>query len=67
MKTETIANGLANEKYGLTFLSDNDLFEHVQETIKKYKFCCSLEKLTENILDPIKLTFDAKVYKKSTQ
>ena len=52
-------------KYNLSFISDSDLFNHVQETVRKYRFAIDLKEFGKNIVDPIKMTFDAKVYKKS--
>ena len=51
-------------KYGLDFISDNDLYNHVKETVQKYRFKIDLEKFNKNLIDPIKLTFDSTVYKK---
>ncbi|MEI7840459.1 MAG: Eco47II family restriction endonuclease [Methylococcaceae bacterium] len=51
--------------YNLAFISDIDLFNHVQETIQKYRFTIDLDDFNKNIIDPIKLTFDAKVYDKN--
>jgi Eco47II restriction endonuclease len=51
--------------YGLCFISDVDLFNHVKDTVEKYRFTINLEEFNQNIVDPIKLTFDAKVYEKS--
>ncbi|QBG36135.1 Eco47II family restriction endonuclease [Litorilituus sediminis] len=54
-------------KYGLSFISDDDLYKHVQETIKKYRFSINLTQFNKNLVDPIKLTFDSKVYGKSIE
>lgn len=51
--------------YNLTFISDTDLFNHVKETVEKYRFTIDLDEFNKNIIDPIKLTFDAKVYDKN--
>lgn len=51
--------------YSLSFISDADLFNHVRETAEKYRFNIGLNEFNKNIIDPIKLTFDAKVYNKS--
>lgn len=55
------------EKYGLRFISDYDIYEHVKTTVLKYRFQINLAEFNKNLLDPIKLTFDAKVYKKSIE
>lgn len=51
--------------YNLSFISDVDLFNHVKETVEKYRFTIDLDEFNKNIIDPIKLTFDAKVYDKT--
>lgn len=53
--------------YQLSFISDDDLFNHVQQTVEKYRFTINLNQFNDNIIDPIKLTFDAKVYDKAIQ
>jgi hypothetical protein len=53
--------------YNLSFISDTDLFNHVQQTVEKYRFTIDLGEFNKNIIDPIKLTFDAKVYDKSIE
>jgi len=53
------------KKYNLNFIDDIDLFNHVKETIEKYRFKITLKDFNKNLIDPIKLTFDSKVYKKS--
>lgn len=52
-------------KYNLGFISDEDIYNHVYETVKTFRREINLEQFNSNIVDPIKLTFDAKVYKKS--
>lgn len=56
-----------NNKYGLSFISDEDLFNHVKETIEKYRFTINLKEFNKNLVDPIKLTFDSKIYNKSIE
>jgi hypothetical protein len=51
--------------YNLKFISDQDIFNHVKETVEKYRFAIDLKKFNKNLIDPIKLTFDSKVYGKS--
>ena len=51
--------------YNLGFISDTDILQHVRETVLKYRFQIDLADFNSNLIDPIKLTFDAKVYKKS--
>ncbi len=52
-------------KYNLDFISDNDLYNHTLETVKKYSFEMDLKKFNKNLIDPIKLTFDSIVYNQS--
>jgi len=54
-------------KYNLGFISDEDLFSHVKETVEKYRFDIDLKKFNKNLIDPIKLTFDSKIYGKSLE
>ena len=52
----------------LDFISKNDFKEHVKNTIKTYGETLksiNLNKFNKNIIDPIKLTFDNKVYKQT--
>ena len=51
----------------LDFISDEDLENHIKETLDEYREtlkAINLEKFNENIIDPIKLTFDSIVYNK---
>lgn len=52
------------KQYHLGFISDVDIFQHVKHTVLKYRFQIDLADFNSNLIDPIKLTFDAKVYKK---
>lgn len=54
-------------RYNLWFIKDKDLFKHVKDTILKYRFTIDLKGFSKNIIDPIKLTFDSKVYSKSIE
>lgn len=53
--------------YNLGFISDEDIFQHVKYTVLKYRFRINLADFNSNLVDPIKLTFDAKVYNKDIQ
>jgi hypothetical protein len=53
------------ESYNLGFISDNLIKKHVLETLKKYRFSVNLKTFNQNLIDPIKLTFDAKAYGKT--
>ena len=52
-------------QYNLGFISDDDIYEHVKRTVESYRRDITLLQFNENIVDPIKLTFDSKVYGKS--
>lgn len=54
-------------QYNLGFISDENLFNHVKETVMKYRFDMTLAEFNKNLVDPIKSTFDAKVYRQSIQ
>ncbi|MBQ7690922.1 MAG: Eco47II family restriction endonuclease [Muribaculaceae bacterium] len=49
-------------EYNLGFISDKNIFEHVKATVMQYRRSINLEEFNRNIIDPIKLTFDAKIY-----
>lgn len=53
--------------YNLGFIRDDDLLLHVKQTIEQYRFAIDLTGFNKNLIDPIKLTFDAKVYNKSIE
>ena len=53
-----------DKKYNLGFISDEDIFSHVKETVLLYRTTICLDEFNSNIVDPIKLTFDSKVYGK---
>jgi len=55
------------QHYNLGYISDEDLFAHVKETVEKYRFSIDLKKFNKNLIDPIKLTFDSKIYGKSLE
>jgi hypothetical protein len=54
-------------RYHLSFITDANLYAHVEETVLKYRFSIDLKKFNKNLIDPIKLTFDSKVYGKSLE
>ncbi len=54
-------------RYNLSFISDKDLYIHVAESVAKYSFSIDLEKFNNNLIDPIKLTFDSIVYRQSIE
>lgn len=51
--------------YNLDFISEEDLTNHVKQTIKKYGNnlkSFDLKRMNKNIIDPVKLIFDKNVY-----
>lgn len=50
--------------YNLGFISNEDIYEHVRNTAMQYRTAIDLKSFNANIIDPIKLTFDSKVYGK---
>ncbi|MGJ8637829.1 MAG: Eco47II family restriction endonuclease [Opitutaceae bacterium] len=54
-------------RYALDFISDEDLLEHVKQTVSQYRFEIDLKAFNKNLVDPIKLSFDASVYGKSME
>lgn len=58
------------DKYMLSFIKQMDFEKHVAETIAKYNATLksiNLERFNENIIDPIKLTFDQALFRKSIE
>ncbi len=56
--------------YGITFIDQNDFEKHVAKTISSYNETLKsidLVKFNSNIIDPIKLTFDKNLFKKSIE
>lgn len=53
--------------YNLGFVSDEAVYDHVRHTVELYRTMIDLQHFNANIVDPIKLTFDAKVYGKSVE
>lgn len=54
-------------KYNLGFICDDDIYNHVKETVSLYRTTINLAQFNENIVDPVKLTFDSKVYAKTPE
>lgn len=55
------------KNYGLSFISNEDLYNHTKRTVEKYRFQVDLATFNKNLIDPIKLTFDSKVYDRNIQ
>lgn len=53
--------------YDLGFISNEDVFNHVKATVLQYRRSINLREFNQNIIDPIKLTFDAKIYGQTMQ
>lgn len=51
--------------YNLGFISNDDIFNHVKNTAMQYRRSINLKEFNKNLIDPIKLTFDAKIYGQS--
>ena len=49
-------------KYNLGFVTDEALYDHVKSTVQNYRLNINLNEFNKNIVDPIKMTFDAKVF-----
>lgn len=49
-------------KYNLDFICDDDLYHHVKKTVLKYRFSIDFRRFNQNLIDPIKLTFDSAIY-----
>ena len=50
------------KSYNLGYISDEDIFNHVKSTVLQYRRSINLKEFNKNIIDPIKLTFDSKIY-----
>lgn len=50
------------QSYNLGFISDDLIYKHIKETVLFYKTKIDLREFNKNLIDPVKLTFDAKVY-----
>lgn len=49
-------------RYNLGFISDTDIYNHVRQTMLQYRRSINLKESSQNTIDPIKLTFDSKIY-----
>lgn len=56
---------MAARNYNLGFISNQQIYDYVKDTVEKYVTFIDLKKFNSNIIDPIKLTFDSKVYGKT--
>lgn len=53
--------------YNLGFISNDNIFNHVRNTAMQYRRSINLKEFNKNLIDPIKLTFDAKIYGQSIE
>ena len=51
--------------YKLGFITDEAIYNHVKNTVHHYRRSINLAEFNKNIVDPIKLTFDSKIYRQS--
>ena len=56
---------MAQGVYNLGFISGTDIYNHTKETVLQYKTIIDINEFNSNLIDPIKLTFDAKIYGKT--
>lgn len=56
-----------HSKYHLGFISDEEIRKHVRDTAITYRTIINLKEFNKNIVDPIKLTFDSKIYHRSIE
>ena len=52
------------KNYNLGFIGNDTIYKHIEETVFKYRFNINLAEFNKNLVDPIKLTFDSKIYKR---
>lgn len=64
--TDNLTGGILMP-YNLGFVSDDNIFNHVAQTVATYRFNIDLRQFNKNLVDPIKLTFDSRVYGKSLE
>jgi hypothetical protein len=53
--------------YHLGFISDEDIYRHVHDTVIRYRRSINLKEFNKNLIDPIKLTFDSKIYNQTME
>lgn len=56
---------MPRKQYHLGFLDDQVIYDYVRSYVEQFTTEIDLHKFNSNIVDPVKLTFDAKVYGKS--
>ncbi len=53
--------------YNLGFIKNEDIYDHVKNTALQYRRTINLAEFNKNIVDPVKLTFDTKIYGQSIE
>lgn len=56
---------MPHKQYHLGFLDDQVIYDYVRSYVEQFTTEIDLHKFNSNIVDPVKLTFDARVYGKS--
>ena len=56
---------MSQEVYNLGFISEADIYNQIKSKVQHYKTLINIAEFNNNLIDPIKLTFDAKIYGKS--
>ncbi len=55
------------KNYNLGFIGNEAIYNHVRETVLQYRRSISLAEFNKNLIDPVKLTFDSKIYNQSVE
>ena len=55
------------QRYNLGFISDKDIYKHVRATVMQYRRSINIKEFNKNIIDPIKLTIDSKIYNQTIE
>lgn len=55
------------KNYNLGFIGNEAIYNHVRETVLQYRRSINLAEFNKNLIDPIKLTFDSKIYNQSVE
>lgn len=58
---------MRRKKYNLGFIDDDAIYEYTKKYVLEYRKSINLAEFNKNIVDPIKLTFDSKIYGKSIE
>ncbi len=55
------------KNYNLGFIDNESVYNHVRETVLQYRRSINLAEFNKNLIDPIKLSFDSKIYNQSVK